>query len=118
MKNNIKHTMDKFDKFNQSKNKFSLTLSLIVMIIYYIFIFCVGMFPEVLGYKIGPSSITLGIISGISIIIISIATTGIYAYVTNKHFDRKQNEILEEMQQCGIISDGKLTNPDYTKERK
>lgn len=69
MQNNIKDTMNKFNKFNKSRNKFSLTLSLIMMIIYYIFVFCVGMFPDVLGYKIGPSSVTLGIISGLAIII-------------------------------------------------
>lgn len=116
MKNNTKDIMNKFNQFNQSRNKFSLTLSLIVMVIYYIFVFCVGMFPDILGYRIGPSSVTLGIISGLAIIIISIATTGIYAYVANKHFDREQNEILDEMKDCGIIKDGQLADSNCIKE--
>ena len=116
MKSDIKNTMLRFNEFNASKNKFSLVLSLVVGVIYYIFVFCVGMFPDVLGYKIGPSSITLGILSGLAIIIISVVTTGIYAYVANKHFDREQDEIIEEMKECGIIKDGELASVDYVKK--
>lgn len=88
------------------------------MVLYYIFVLCVGMFPDVLGYKIGPSSVTLGIVSGLAIIIISIVTTGIYAYVANKHFDREQKEILDEMQDCGIIKDGQLVDDAYIKNKE
>lgn len=119
-KNNI-HQIEsiryKFNKFISFRNKFSLFLSVIIMLCYYAFIISVGMFPEVLGYKIGPSSITLGILLGLTLIFTCIIITGIYTFIANKYFDKEQNEILSEMEKCGILKDGNLNNIDYIDDK-
>ncbi|RDU65679.1 DUF485 domain-containing protein [Helicobacter sp. MIT 14-3879] len=95
--------MDKFKGFVSSRNKLSIFLSLIVLVCYYAFIIAVGYFPKVLGYKIGPSVVTLGIVVGVSIIVISIIVTGIYTFIANKYLDKEQENIIKELQETGII---------------
>lgn len=48
------------------------------LVIFFAFILAIGFYPDILGYKIGPSSITLGIVCGVGIIVIAILSTGIY----------------------------------------
>ncbi|RAX58888.1 hypothetical protein CCZ01_01450 [Helicobacter monodelphidis] len=93
---------DKYQKFIQFRNKFSVILSIIVLACYYAFIIGVGWFPEVLGYPIGPSVVTLGILAGLTIIVTSIIITGIYTFVANTYFDRDQAQIVEELQKSGV----------------
>ncbi|GAB0173789.1 DUF485 domain-containing protein [Helicobacter trogontum] len=95
----------RFYKFVSFRNKFSLYLSLVILICYYAFIAGVGFFPEVLGYRLGPSAISLGIILGIFIIALSIVSTGIYTLFANKYFDKEQAEVLEEMDRVGLIQE-------------
>lgn len=95
--------MNRFNKFISSRNKISLILSMIIMTCYYIFIFTVGAFPKTLGYKIADSSITIGILMGLIIIMLCIISTGIYTYIANKYFDKEQNLILKEMEESGLI---------------
>lgn len=95
----------RFYKFVSFRNKFCLYLSLVILVCYYGFVASVGFFPEVLGYRLGPSSITLGIILGIAIIAISIVSTGIYTLFANKYFDKEQAEILEDLQESGALEE-------------
>ncbi|WP_290143000.1 DUF485 domain-containing protein, partial [Helicobacter japonicus] len=57
-----------FRQFVSFRNKIALVMSVVILCAYYIFVLGVGLFPEVLGYRLGPSSITLGIIVGIFLI--------------------------------------------------
>ena len=65
LKENQQNALSKFRQFVSFRNKISLVLSLVVLVCYYIFVLSVGLFPEVLGYRLGPSSVTLGIIGGL-----------------------------------------------------
>ena len=94
-----------FYKFVSFRNKFSLYLSLIILVCYYAFIASVGFFPEILGYRLGPSAISLGIILGVFIIVLSIVSTGIYTLFANKYFDKEQAEVLEEMDRVGLVKE-------------
>ncbi len=100
-----KNAKARFYKFVSFRNKFCLYLSLVILVCYYGFVASVGFFPEVLGYRLGPSSITLGIILGIAIIAISIVSTGIYTLFANKYFDKEQAEILEDLQESGALEE-------------
>lgn len=95
--------MARYTQFVSFRNKFCVWLSLMILFCYYAFIASVGFFPEVLGYRLGPSSITLGIILGIAIIIISIVSTGVYTLFANKYFDKEQIEIIEELTNSGAL---------------
>lgn len=78
----------RFKNFVSKRNKISLVLSLVILACYYIFILGVGLAPEVLGYRLGPSSITLGIIVGIFLIVLSVVATGLYTFLANSYFDK------------------------------
>lgn len=93
----------RFYKFVSFRNKFCIYLSLVILVCYYAFVASVGFFPEVLGYRLGHSSITLGIMLGIGIIVISIASTGIYTLFANKYFDKEQAQIIEDLQESGAL---------------
>lgn len=95
----------RFCKFVSFRNKFSLYLSLIILVCYYAFIASVGFFPEILGYRLGPSAISLGIILGVFIIVLSIVSTGVYTLFANKYFDKEQAEVLEEMDRVGLVKE-------------
>ena len=98
-----KNAKARFYKFVSFRNKFCIYLSLVILVCYYAFVASVGFFPEVLGYRLGPSSITLGIMLGIGIIVISIASTGIYTLFANKYFDKEQAQIIEDLQESGAL---------------
>lgn len=107
----------KFYEFVKFRNKISLILSLVILVCYYLFIISVGMFPEILAYRLGPSSITLGIICGLFIIALSIIATGLYTFLANTYFDRDQNRILNELAESGALDALKEGKISYKQEK-
>lgn len=110
---NQQRALSKFRQFVSFRNKISLVLSVVVLVCYYIFVLSVGLFPDVLGYRLGPSSVTLGIIGGLFIIVLSIVATGIYTFLANTYFDRDQANILEQLQESNVIDALKQGEIDY-----
>lgn len=98
-----RNVLSRFKDFVSFRNKFSLLLSLVVLVCYYAFIFSVGAFPEILGYRVGTSSVTLGIVCGIFIIITCIVATGLYTFVANQYMDKNQDEILSDIERSGLM---------------
>lgn len=106
-----KNAVLRFKKFVSFRNKISLNLSLIVLICYYIFVLGIGLMPEILGYKLGPSSITLGIMVGIGLILLCIISTGIYTFIANYFLDKEQEEMIKNLENEGLLDalkDGKI----------
>ena len=114
---NQQKALSKFRQFVSFRNKFSLILSLVVLVCYYAFVLSVGLFPEVLGYRLGPSSITLGIIAGLFIIVLSIIVTGIYTFLANTYFDKDQENILNQLQESNLIQDLQDGKIDYKNQQ-
>lgn len=96
---------ERFYKFVSFRNRFSLFLSMVIFVVYYIFVAGIGFFPEVLGYRLGPSAITLGIMCGVSLIIICIIATGAYTFFANKYMDKEQQEIVDELKRTGALDE-------------
>ena len=94
-----------FKSFVCLRNKVALWLSVVVLICYYVFVLGIGLFPDILGYRLGPSSITVGILAGIFLIILFIIVTGIYTFLANQYFDKQQEEILERLENSGGLED-------------
>lgn len=114
---NQQRALSKFRQFVSFRNKISLVLSLVVLVCYYIFVLSVGLFPDVLGYRLGPSSITLGIIAGLFIIVLSIIVTGIYTFLANTYFDKDQENILNQLQESNLIQDLQDGKIDYKNQQ-
>ncbi len=105
-----------FKQFVSFRNKISLILSVVILCAYYIFILGVGLFPDVLGYRLGPSSITLGIILGVFLIVLCIVAKGLYTFLANTYFDKEQQEILDSLQKHNVIEslqNGEIAYRDY-----
>ena len=92
-----------FRYFVSFRNKIAVIMSLVIFIAYYAFVLGVGLFPEVLGYRLGPSSITLGIILGIFVIAVCIIATGLYTFLANTQFDKEQEGILRSLEENKIV---------------
>ncbi|BDB64285.1 hypothetical protein T36_0733 [Helicobacter cinaedi] len=103
----------RFKNFVSKRNKISLVLSLVILVCYYIFILGVGLAPEVLGYRLGHSSITLGIIVGVFLIVLSVVATGLYTFLANSYFDKDQDEILRELEESDVIKPLQNGEIDY-----
>jgi uncharacterized membrane protein (DUF485 family) len=84
----------KFRELVESRGRFALRLSILMLAIYYGFILLVAFAPGVLGIPIF-GVITLGIPVGILIIIAAFALTGVYVAKANTEFDELNQEILE-----------------------
>ncbi|WP_104751403.1 DUF485 domain-containing protein [Helicobacter salomonis] len=89
--------------FVTMRTKVSWWLAVGVFVCYYAFVLGIGLFPEVLAYRLGPSAITLGIMAGVFLILLCIALTGLYTFLANEYFDRRQAEILDQLKQNGAL---------------
>lgn len=86
----------KYNELISKRSKFAWTLSIIMLVVYYIFIMTIAFSPETLGTKIGDGVMTLGIPVGIAIIFISFILAGIYVKRANGEFDTLTQEIKDE----------------------
>ncbi|PAF45499.1 DUF485 domain-containing protein [Helicobacter sp. 11S02629-2] len=100
-----------FFSFLKARRNIALTLSIVIFITYYGIMICVGFFPDFLGVRVGNSAISLGIVFGVSFIVLSIILTGVYTYIANTFFDRELKDALAEMKknklidECGLIDE-------------
>ncbi len=105
MKQDYLESVQRFKRFVAFRNKVGLILSLVVLVCYYAFVLSIGLFPDILGYRVGPSAITLGIILGIFLIVLCIVATGLYTFFANWYFDKAQKEAIEDLDRSGALED-------------
>lgn len=90
---------EKFKNLVRKRLKVSITLTIIMLVVYFGFILTIAFYKELLAYKIGDF-ITIGLPIGIGIIIFAWILTGIYTRWANKDYDKSvrelRNEILEK----------------------
>jgi len=87
----------KYQKLVKQRSKFAWTLSIIMLVVYFVFIMTIAFDPSLLGAKIGGSVITVGIPIGISIVFIAFILAGIYVRRANGEFDKLTREVREEL---------------------
>jgi len=86
-----------FKSLVKKKSFISWILSTITLVTYFFFILLIAFFPEILGIKISDKSvITIGIPLGVSIILLAFLSTGIYVFIANQEFDKKEKIILKK----------------------
>ena len=70
----------------QDRKSFGWTLAIIMLVIYYGYIALVAFTPTVIAIKLA-GSITVGIVLGLALILISIILTGVYVSRANSRYD-------------------------------
>jgi uncharacterized membrane protein (DUF485 family) len=84
-----------FKDLARRKNSFSLTLTAIMMAIYFGFIFLMAFAPDVLKTRVGNA--TLGIPLGIGAIVFAWLLTGVYVRWANSEYDSRVARIKERL---------------------
>lgn len=87
-----------FRELVEKRQRFAMTLSIIMLVIYIGFILLIAFAPGWLGTPLhAGTSVTRGIPIGIGVIIISFVLTAVYVWRANGEFDRLTNEVLREV---------------------
>ena len=82
----------------QTRKRISWLLTTIIIFCYFTFIIIIAFAPSIFSQKIfSDSVITLGIIIGFLIILLSIFLTGIYVYIANKKLDEINNKVIKKI---------------------
>ena len=82
----------------QTRKRISWLLTTIIIFCYFTFIIIIAFAPNIFSQKIfSDSVITLGIIIGFLIILLSIFLTGIYVYIANKKLDEINNKVIKKI---------------------
>ena len=88
----------RFKLLVQKRQRFALTLTLIMLILYVGFILLIAFAPHWLGTPLHEgTNVTRGIPIGVGLIIISFLLTGVYVWRANGEFDRLTRQILNEV---------------------
>jgi uncharacterized membrane protein (DUF485 family) len=86
----------RYQELVRSRRRFALTLTAIILVIYYGFILTIAFAPSLLGTPIAPGAVTtIGIPIGILIILSAFILTGIYVFRANSRFDKLTTAIQE-----------------------
>jgi uncharacterized membrane protein (DUF485 family) len=75
-----------FIKLVQARTSFGWTLSIIVLVAYYGYIALVAFAPDVIAVKLA-GYVTIGIVLGAGLIVLSIVLTGVYVMRANAEYD-------------------------------
>ncbi len=87
----------KFQELVRRKSQLSWSLSSIMLIIYFGYIYLVSYHPAFLHQSLSGGATTIGIPLGISVIVSAFVLCGIYAWRANGEFDRLTKEVIEEI---------------------
>jgi uncharacterized membrane protein (DUF485 family) len=85
----------KYIELVEKRSRFSKTLVIIMLAVYFVFIFVVAFFPGVMGTNVG-GVVTLAFPFGLAVMASAVVVTGIYVVRANGEFDRLTREIVEE----------------------
>jgi len=89
----------RYQQLIRARKRFAITLTLLMLSIYYGFILVVAFFPQWLAIPLAPGlTTTWGMPIGVAIILSAFLLTGIYVQRANGEFDRITKEIQEEFE--------------------
>lgn len=89
---------EKFKKLVSKRVNFSISLTVIMLVVYFGFILVIAFSKELLAVKIGEH-LTIGIPIGIGIILFAWILTGIYTRWANKTYDKSVRELRSQILQ-------------------
>jgi uncharacterized membrane protein (DUF485 family) len=86
-----------YQKLVSIRSKFSWTLAMLMLVVYYGYILLIAFNKELLSTKIGNGVMTWGIPIGLFVIVFTVIITGIYVRRANSEFDDLTAEIRKEV---------------------
>ena len=87
----------KYHRLVGTRSRYSIIMTLAVMVVYFGYILLIAFDGEWLGAKIGAGMTTsIGIPLGVGVIVITIILTNIYVRRANTEFDQLNAEIIKE----------------------
>ena len=86
----------KYLELRSKRNRLGVTLTILMMVVYYGYIALIAFDKSFLAQPIGAGVTSLGIPIGMGVIIFTIAITGIYVRRANGEFDALTKEILKD----------------------
>jgi uncharacterized membrane protein (DUF485 family) len=89
-----------FVKLVAERKSFGWTLAIITLVLYYGYIAIVAFWPAVISAKVA-GNITIGIIMGVALILLSILLTGIYVIRANGQYDDLTTAIVNAVKTGG-----------------
>lgn len=95
VENIIKHP--KFQDLVRKKSQLGWSLSIIMLVIYFGYIYLVSYHPAFVHQSLSGGATTIGIPLGIAVIVSAFVLCGIYVWRANGEFDRLTQEVLEEI---------------------
>lgn len=81
------------------QRRLTLSLTLTMLVMYYGFVLLVAFFPNTLGRTFGGSVTSFGMYTGVMIVLLSLALTGIYVQRTNSVIDPLNAKLKQEFGQ-------------------
>jgi len=87
----------KFRYLIRTRNIYAVTMTLLVIVVYFGYILLVAFDKSLLAQKIGTGMATsIGIPLGLGVILFTIAITAVYVHLANTRFDALAAEVLRE----------------------
>ena len=86
----------KYLELRSKRNTLGVTLTILMMVVYYGYISLIAFNKEFLAKPIGEGVMSLGIPVGMGVIIFTIVITGLYVRRANGEFDALTQEILKD----------------------
>lgn len=90
-------TNPKFRHLVRIRNGYAITMTLLVVAVYFGYILLVAFDKPFLAQKLGAGMVTsIGIPLGLGVIVFTIAITAVYVHLANTRFDAMAAELLRE----------------------
>lgn len=87
----------KFQAFVSKRNRYSIIMSILMIIAYYGYILLIAFDKPFLATKLAPGMVTsIGIPMGVGVIVFTIVLTWIYVRRANSEFDTEAEAIIKE----------------------
>ncbi|MDK9703479.1 MAG: DUF485 domain-containing protein [Sulfuritalea sp.] len=87
----------KFMQFVRMRNRYSIIMSILMMLAYYGYILLIAFDKQFLATKVSAgATMSIGIPMGIGVLVFTIIITAIYVRRANTEFDATKDEIVKE----------------------
>ncbi|MCD6260063.1 MAG: DUF485 domain-containing protein [Helicobacteraceae bacterium] len=87
-----------YQELVSKRSKFAITLTIIMLVVYFAFILTIAFEPALLGAPLSSGSVTtVGIPVGMAVILFAFILTGIYTKRANGEFDDLNNKIKDSV---------------------